>query len=192
MLPELKQLALDTLRDPKGAAPRVLALGLPQQVWWSILALVVVLNAMVYGLFLSFQPPIGILPQITNNPIGYALATGGMFAGLILLFDWIGRALGGQGNLATMLLVVTWLQSVQLIVLTVLSVLGLIVAGLASLLSLGFSLYFFWMLVVFLNEAHRFDSLGKSFALLLLGHLGAAFALSFLLLFAGIAPVGPV
>lgn len=192
MLPELRALVGETLRDPKAAAPRILALPFPTQIWWIALALVVVLNALLYGLFLPFQPPMAILPTITNNPIGYALATGGMYGFLVLLFDWIGRKMGGQGRLHGALVLVTWLQAIQLVVLAGLSVLGLAIPALSAILSLGFSLYFFWMMVVFLNEAHRFESFGKAFALLLIGHFAAAFALSFLLIFAGITPVGPV
>jgi hypothetical protein len=193
MLEHLKHLMIDTLRDPRGTAPRVMALPFTAQVWWLSLGLIVALNALIYAVFLPFSPPIGILPQITGNPIGYALMTGGMFVGLVLLFDWIGRALmGGQGTLLKSLAAVTWLQAVQLIILTALSLLGLVLGGFASLLSLGFSLYFFWLMVVFLNEIHHFQSLGKSFALLLLGHFGAVLALTFLLVFAGITPVGPV
>lgn len=192
MIDVIKKLLIESLRNPRAAAPKVLALPLNMQVWGLVLGLVIVSNAVIYGLFLSFQSPLGILPQITNNPVGYALATGGMFAALVLLFDWIGRMMGGRGDLRTSLVVVTWLQALQLIVLTALSFLGLVLGGLASLVSLAFSIYFFWMLMCFLNAAHQFNSLGRSFTLMLLGHFGAAFALSFLLVLTGFSPVGPV
>jgi hypothetical protein len=188
----LKQLLIDTLRDPRGAAPKVLAIPLSAQVWWLILAIVVALNAVIYGVFLSFQAPIGVLPLVTNNPFGYALATGGMFVALVMMFHWIGGWMGGKGTLRDTLAIVSWLHAVQLVVLTVLSLLGLVLGGLASMLSLGFSVYFFWMLMCFLKEAHQLNSLGQSFLLMVFGHIGAVLALSFLLVLAGVSPVGPV
>lgn len=192
MSDEIKQLLIETLRDPRAAAPKVLSMPLTAQVWWLILATVVTLNSVIYGLFLTAEGPTGVLPWVASDPLGYAVSGGIMYVGLVITFDWIGRLMGGQGTLLRSLVAVTWLQCVQLIVLTVLSVLGLVLGGFASLLSLGFSLYFLWMTAVFLNEAHLFQSLGKSALLLFLGFFANVIALSLLLALTGFFPVGPV
>jgi hypothetical protein len=182
----LWQLALDTIRDPRDAARRILALELPMNALWNALALAVVLNAALFGLSNLVSPPPPDVPIGTVPPIAFALfLAAGLVATIFALFH-IGRTLGGEASFGGIMALLVWLQFLRVLVQAALLVLVPLVPVLAALVVIAAAVLGFWILLNFIDVAEGYDNLLKSLGVLVLSVIAMAFGLSLLLaLFGG-------
>ncbi len=163
-----------TLTNPAEAAKRLLAMRFGPDVLWIAFFLAVILNALVQTLSGFVMPFINPEVQQFAEPLSRTLFVS-VAAILIsvVAFLLVGRVLGGKGSFNDLMTLVVWLQILQIIgqaiILTLVSVLPFLFLP-ASLVMLVLSLY---ITLHFLNEAHRFQSLGKSFLVILLSGLVA-------------------
>lgn len=170
-----KQLFRLTLTDPRGAGQQVIALQLPVQALWMALILTsVLLSLMVSAVFHATPLPqdeVGQLIQMSpayQSPLLFAVINWGQAVISVFVLHWIGRALGGQGELADMLAVMIWLQIVSLTLavgLFLASLLLPILGALAMLLALFWGL---WATIALVDAANRFDNMAKAFGTCLL------------------------
>lgn len=187
-LNDLPSLAMDTLRDPRGMAARLIAMDLGLPTIWTALALGAVLNALIFSVNIMLFPTTFPVPGLFSNPILYAVAmAGGMVISLHLL-TWVGGMMGGQGKLADVAVVLVWLQYLRLAAQAVLLLLTILMPALALMATLVVVFYSLWLLLNFLDVAHRFESLGKSALVLVFTVVGIIIGLSFLIALIG-APV---
>lgn len=168
-----------TLTNPAEAARRLLAMRLGSDVLWLAFFLAVILNALVQTASGFVLPLISPDVEHVAEPISRTLFVS-VSAILIsvVTFLFVGRMLGGVGSFYEVMTLVIWLQILQIagqaIVLAAVSVAPFLFLP-ASLAILLLSLF---ITLHFLNEAHRFASLGKSFLVMLIsGVLAIPFVL---------------
>lgn len=175
-----------SLAHPGDAARAVLSERMTRDVLWSALGLVAVLaTLMIYlrgALFPGLADP-GMDGAINLDltPVSLAFVVFALMTIFVFVLDQVGRSLGGQGNLAAVLLTVAWTQGVFLVLdLGMLAVLALAppLAGIASLAGLVLAIR---ATVHFLNEAHGFGSLGRATLTLVLSLAGLLFGLALIL-----------
>jgi hypothetical protein len=185
----LGELAIETIRDPQGAARRLLALKLPRNVLWTALALVIVLNAAVYGLSNLITPPPAEVPMAALAPVPFAAFLAAGLIGTILGLWYVGRAIGGTGTLEDVMVLLVWLQALRLAVQAALLVLVPLSPVLSSLVVLAAAVIGFWILLNFVDVANGYGSLLKSFGAIALSVLALALGLTLLVtLFGGALP----
>ena len=186
----LKDLAILTLKDPAAAARILMGLQLERGTLWSALFLVVVLNTVLQtGSNLLLPGPSGF-PAMFDVPAVYFFFVGGGLILIVLTIYWAGRAFGGQARMEDVIVLVVWLQFLRVIVQLAVLVLLLAIPVLAALLVFAAALVGLWILAHFVNEAHRFDSLGKSVAVLIAAFIGMVVGMSILLSLVGVGAVG--
>lgn len=170
-------LARESLLDPRSGALRLLAAEIPAQVPMLVLALVSVMNGLVYGLILS--------PVLALSPILLALVSGGVIWVSAWLLSVIGAQLGGHAGVSVMLRVVLWLQLIRLAVQIALVVIGFAIPPLAPIVSMVAGIWMLYMAVCFIAAAHGFETRWKAVAL-----LAAVFVLTLVLASLLVASVG--
>ena len=190
MKSRLQSLVILTITDPAQAAQMLLASRFSRHVLWNALALAVVLNALIY----SAQEMLFPLPTDIVIPRLPALAYFFVMLGLQIIFVHVlkiaGKWLGGQGGLHDILVLVVWLQLLQVLVQVVMTVLFVFTPVFAGLLNLAIMLFSIYILANFINEAHQLKSVWRAFGVLLMASAIIALALSFLLGLAGPSLLG--
>lgn len=190
MIPLLKDLALETLRDPASAARRILSMGLSSQAIWTGVALVAVVNTLLYSLsILQFEGMTGAQTGM-NLPILYlALLSAAMVIGALVL-QWIGKMMGGTAEFLDLLVLLAWLQGLRAVAQAALIALMMVSTSLANLAALALGLYGLWLMAQFVNTAQGWDSLGKAIMSLVLAGVGFVLALSIFVLLIGASSMG--
>ncbi|WP_424986175.1 YIP1 family protein [Microbulbifer sp. S227A] len=162
----LRDLAVLTIKSPAEASRVLLGLQIPREALWTGLALVAVLNGLLFALSNLLVPGPSPLPDVFLVPALYTvLVAGGLLLSIYALF-WTGRFMGGTGTLDDIMLAILWLQGLRVALMVVVIVLILTVPVLSALLVFGASIYGLYILLHFVNRAHRLDSLPKSAAVL--------------------------
>lgn len=185
-----RDLAVETLRNPADAAARLMTLNLPREALWTALVLVAVLNTLIYTLTNIMVPAPTQIPAMLDNPVVFFLiVAGGLFLSIHAIF-WVGRRLGGSGNLGDILLLLIWLQALRVVVQAVTLVLLIVAPVMAAFLVLAAALLGVWILVHFINAAHQLNSLPRAAGILVASILALALGLSFLLSLIGTTFLG--
>lgn len=189
MLP-LKALAKETVLSPRTAAEKILSLTPPREVVWTALALVAVLNTIMFSASLTLLEARDGIVSGLNLPFLYlALMVSAMVIGSMVL-AWIGQIMGGQATLMQLLPLVIWLQALRAAAQLAVLLLIVILPGLADMVSLIIGLYGLWILANFIDVAQGWRSIGKSIMTMLIAGFGFAFGLSVFLLLIGAGSMG--
>jgi len=183
---DIQSLVFETIRSPSTAAARILQINLPKEWLWMALALMSVLNAMVYSVSLQLAPPLdpadGIfLPPVLRSPV---LLTLFLFAALgltVVMLHKLGRAMNGAASLYDVLILITWLQVLRLALQLVMLVLSLFIPAFGALLGLVATVWGVYILATFVNVAHRYDNTMKSAGVMVLSFLAIAVGMSVLM-----------
>ncbi|WP_297772272.1 Yip1 family protein [uncultured Roseovarius sp.] len=192
---QFKALLTQTLFAPREAARVLIGLGLPKQWLWMALALMAVLNSIVYSVTLQMSPPsdpmsMAMMPPAFHSPLLFTLFLFGALAITVLALYWVGRMLGGQAGLSDVLVLVCWLQVLRLILQAAVAFLVVVLPTLAALLIFVASLWGIYILIGFVDSAHRFENMLKSAGVILLSLVAMAVGLSVLLSMIGVAAMG--
>ena len=171
----LKELFVQSLVAPRAAGARIIALQLPPQALWIALALVSILltavfTAIMYSLPLNeaqFAELRQLMPAF-ESPLVVAIQNWGQTVISILLYHWIGRILGGRGQLNDMLAVMIWLQTLVLVLVVAIAVFALILPIVAGLLVIFGLFWLIWATVAFIDAAHRFDNIFTAIGVLII------------------------
>lgn len=183
-------LARETVFDPRRAAGRVLDFDIGRNELWMALLLATALNAILFSLSHYLFPSPLPLSRIFENPMLYAIVQGGGLVILIFVLTWVGNMLGGKGQLGDVLRVMVWLQFMRVLAQVAVVFIGVVLPVLGGIVSLAILVLSLWILLHFLNAAHRFNSLGRSFLVLLLAGLGLSFGISIILTLIGVSATG--
>lgn len=194
----LPELALDTLRDPKGTAERIMGWNLDRGTLYTALFAVAAVNALLASTPVVLSPgsmdeavraALPILGMLERPLMFFALVAGTLVIMIQALF-WAGRAMGGQGQLGEMMVLIVWLQALRAVAQAAILVAGLVAPFLAGLLALGLQLVAFWLFLHFLSAAMRFDSLLRAFGLLIAVATGLFIGLMLILTLLGVSAGG--
>lgn len=179
-----------TLFQPADAARRLIDMRLPSEWLWMALALMAILNAIVYSLSMQVSPgPDGstaLMPAAFQAPILFAGLLFGALALTVIALYHVGRGLGGEAAMPDILVLMTWLQVMRLLVQGSVLVLALGVPGLAALVVLGAAIWGVYILISFIDAAHRFENRFKAAGVIVLSFVAMAIGLSTLLSLVGI------
>ncbi|MFU8836300.1 YIP1 family protein [Roseovarius autotrophicus] len=183
-----------TLFEPRTAAARILALRLPVEAAWAGLALMAVLNTLVYTLSIRMSPPadptaMGVMGPAFHTPLIFAVMLFGALALTALALTYVGRYLGGQGTLTELVPLLAWMQVMRLLVQMAIVVLALAVPVLAAALVLVSAVWGIVILLAFVAVAHGYSSLFRAAGAVVLSIMALAVALSVLLSLVGVTMV---
>lgn len=182
-------LLLQTLFRPRDAARRLLDLRLPYDLLWMALALMAILNSIVYSLSIQLSPsPDGsaaLMPQAFQGPILFAALLFGALALTVIALYYVGQGLGGAATLSDILVLMTWLQVLRLLVQAAVLILALGVPTLAALVVIASAIWGVYILISFIDAAHRFDNRFKAAGVIVLSFVAMAIGLSTLLSLVG-------
>lgn len=163
----LLELARETVVKPQDSARRLMALNLPMAACWRIMALVVVLSVITSQLFFFLLAPGEVMLGVFSSPFLTTLVQGGVLVLTAMAVQGIGRLMGGTGQFADVVLLLSWLQFIMVLLQVVQLAVMLILPPVASLLGLLAAGLFFWLLTNFIAVVHGFRSLGLVFAMVM-------------------------
>ncbi len=179
-----------TLFQPADAARRLIDMRLPSDWLWTALALMAVLNTIVYTLSLQLSPqpdaPSALMPQAFQTPILFAGLLFGALALTVIALYYIGQGLGGEASMSDILVVMTWLQVLRLLVQAAVLILALGVPALGALVVIGAAIWGVYILICFVDAAHRFANRFKAAGVIVLSFVAMAVGLSTLLSLVGL------
>lgn len=169
-LAELVPLARQALTEPREAASRVLALGVPREALWpAFFALIAISTVLIYlATGVTPQAPGAVQPP---PPFEMAALTAAFSAGSVYATWQIGRAMGGTGSFRNTLLVTVFLQAILLAGQVVEILIGLVFAPLGDILSIALLGLAVWLNVNFIDVLHGFGSRWKALGCLVLASL---------------------
>lgn len=152
-----------TFQAPRQAAALLMKLGLPDNARWAALVLMAVASALVmYGVS-EVAPTVGPDGEVlqTPGPFFWAGMVGfGMGMTAVLAYG-VGRWRGGRGSLPDAVLLVAWLQVVQLALVAVQMLLLVVMPPLAAILEIASVVIFLWLISNFVAELHGFQSVAR-------------------------------
>ncbi|WP_417727614.1 Yip1 family protein [Roseovarius sp.] len=190
-----KALLMETLFRPRDAARVLIGFGFPQQSLWMALALMSVLNSIVYSVSLRLSPPTDpaammLMPPAFHSPLLFTVFLFGALAITVFALFWVGRMLGGQAQMSDVLVLICWLQVLRLILQVAVAISALAFPMVAVLLIFLSSIWGIYILIGFVDSAHRFDNMFKSAGVIVLSIVAMAVGLSILLSLIGVAAMG--
>lgn len=178
-----------TLRDPRGAARVILRVPLPLSGRWAALVLMAVLSAVLMQALQALLPP-PVAPDGTAlEPVGPFFWAGMVAVGMVLtslMVFAVGRWRGGKGELPDAVILIAWLQFIQLLVVAAQILLMVVLPFVAPVLEIVGVILFLWLLVNFVAEMHGFRSLGLVFLGVIITFVGFVFGMSLLLMLLGV------
>lgn len=187
---DILALVVETVRRPADAARRIIGWRIESSLLWMGFALTVVLNTLLFHVSSLVYPasPGGLpVPALFSSPFLYALLMGLGLLLMTLVLTRVGNWLGGHGQFQDVLALLVWLQFLRLAAQLAVLVLVMLLPPFAALVTLAIGLLSLWILLNFVNAAHGFNSLGRSFATLILAILGISVGLSVLLSLFGVS-----
>lgn len=181
----IRDLVILSVTKPAEAARQILAFQVPREALWTALFLAAVLNTLFYQLSRFLMPGPSPFPGALESPgIYLGLVAAGLIITIYAIFR-AGRMMGGQGTLDDVMKLMIWLQFLRVIAQIATLVLAFTIPMLAALMVLAATIAGLFIMINFIDQAHRFGSLGKAIGVLLLSGFALAFFVSILLTFAG-------
>ncbi|WP_170463637.1 YIP1 family protein [Ruegeria arenilitoris] len=168
----IAQLAVLTLTNPAQAARQLLALRPGREVLWLAFALAVVLNGIIQlGIEQMVPVPEGE-PVLPPEPVflGLLRSAGTMMLS-VAAFLFVGRFLGGRASFEDILTLTIWLQYLQIAAMVITLAVTIVLPFLMVMFLLATAVISLYVTLHFLNEAHQFGSLAKSFGVIVLSAL---------------------
>lgn len=175
-------LLLAIVRYPRSAARLIMKLELPTAALWPYLGLVSISYALSGYLATTHSPPSEMRSLLESiGPMIHAAIVFAYTATLCFGLVRLGALMGGLGGFAQALALMTFLPFMFLVLQTLAFLLIPISFDLFAFVNLFLFGYSIWITICFIDELHRYDSLGKSFMLWLLVHFVMVIAGVFLM-----------
>ncbi len=183
--------ALRTLKDPREGARMVLALNLTRRERWDLLLLTVVFSAILakFSVFLSAATD-AEAGLFAASPFSLGLVQLALMLFAVFAVHYLGRRMGGSGDLDGAIVIVAWLQFIMICLQIAQLLLVLVAPALALLIGLAGLVLFFWMLTQFIMELHGFKSALTVFLAVFLSLFALAVLLSILIGLSGVIVPG--
>ncbi|QQA44695.1 YIP1 family protein [Pelagovum pacificum] len=167
------RLMVATVQDPPQVARGMFGLGLPRSVLWPALALVVILSVLLVALASIVLPPVPRTEStIMLTPMSYTLILAGLLTISVFALNGAAQMLGGHGRFEDSLLTVIWVTAIQVVAQAIQIVLTLAAPFLSVVFLTATLVVSLWVLVHFINEAHKFNSLGRAFMTIVVSVIG--------------------
>lgn len=183
--------AIDTLRNPRAAAARIIAENLPAAVLWTMLVAVVAVSVVLgQGSLLVATGGAAVDNPYLANPLVMWGLQCALLVVMVHAIHHIGRAMGGQGVFEDTLALVVWLQFVMACLQVVQTAALFILPPVADIIGVVGLVVFLWLLTQFIAAAHGFTRLGVVFVMILVSAFGITFLLSIVLSMLGIVVPG--
>lgn len=182
-----------SFRDPAAAYRHLRALNLRPEASWIALAVSVLLSTLLAALSAAAQPEMmmPVLREMIAQPISFAmLQMAGLAIGTWLLTAF-GRAAGGRGSFADLLLAMAWIELLFLASQAVQTVLQLVSPLLAGLFGLVATVIVVWISVQMIRTAHGFANAILVFFGIIATLIATVFLLSIVAAALGIVPEIP-
>ncbi len=184
------RLVVESVKAPRAAAARLLALSIPVQLLWqaalAVAAASAVLSWIANAMFpMPLETPWEVL---TASPLRMALA---QLAGMLLVagaMSGLGQVFGGRGRFVQALALAIWIETVLLLVQLAQVVLLLLFPLFASALGVAAFVLFLWMLTQFTAALHGFERGFVVFMGIIAALFVAALAMAVLLGMFGFVP----
>lgn len=182
MLPLFRQ----SLANPRDAAHRLLSIQQLAAFGPQAIVLVAALSALMAGGLSGGELPMPAGEGTVNlSPLAYA-AVLLLILGLgSVTLTVAGRALGGTGTVAGALVLVAWLQAIDVALQVVVLVVAIVMPPLLPLIALAGLAALLWCLMGFVQALHGFGP-GRALGAILLAALGLGVTLAVLLGFSGL------
>jgi Na+/melibiose symporter-like transporter len=175
-----RDLVVETIRRPASAARTIVTFNPPPEALWIALALVGVLNTILFTLTNIVVPGPSTLPAALTSPLVILMIViGGLILSALALY-LAGRALGGAGPLRDILLLMIWLQAMRFLAQAVTLVMLFVAPIFAVVFVMAVNLLSIWILLHFINAVHHLESLIRSAGVLIAAIVGLSLALSLL------------
>ncbi|MGI3211656.1 Yip1 family protein [Roseovarius tibetensis] len=187
---DVLDLLRQTLFQPREAARLLIDMRLPSQWLWLALVLMAILNSIFYTLSVQINPPTdpsaALMPPVFQAPILFAVLLFGALALTVIALSFVGQGLGGAAEMTDILVLLTWLQVLRLLVQAGVLVLALGAPALAAIAVIVSAVWGVYILIGFVDAAHRFDNRFKAAGVIVLSFVAMAIGLSTLLSLVGI------
>lgn len=182
----LRALVATTVTNPAEAARQLLSLNLGRETLWLALVLAVVLNALLHVLTNILVPVDDPeLQLLTNSLVTYVALAGGGLLLSIAAFFYVGRKMGGAGSFEDVMVLMVWMQFLRVLVQVISLIFMLAIPGLFVLLAFAAAILWLYIIVHFIDQAHRFGSPLKALGVLVLSALAIAVVVTVLLSLVG-------
>ena len=159
-------LLLAIVRYPRSAARLIMKLELPTAALWPYLGLVSISYALSGYLAATHSPPSEMRSLLEGiGPMFHAAFFFAYTASLCFGLARLGALMGGLGGFAQALALMTFLPFMFLVLQAVALLLIPISFDLFTFANFLLFAYSIWITICFIDELHRYDSLGKSFML---------------------------
>ncbi|WP_299843821.1 Yip1 family protein [uncultured Roseovarius sp.] len=194
---DFKGLIRQSLFAPADAARLLLSLQLPRQWLWMALALMSVLNSIVYSIGIRLSAPtdptaMAMIPPLFQSPLLFTIF---LFGGLVITvftLTWVGQSMGGKAQLSDILVVIAWMQVLRLLFQVAVTVMGILSAQLSAMFVLAGSFWGIYILTGFLNTAHDFGNWIKALGVMILAGIAMAIGLTMIMTVIGATIMGAV
>ncbi len=184
------RLAVLSVKDPKQAARILMDMQLETEVLRNALLLVALVNTFLFVFSVEFIGLSSPYPAFFNAPfVNFAIMVVGL-ALMVASLVFTGRVMGGSATIRDVLVLVIWVQIVQAAIQIMAYLALLFVPLVANILTLAGGLIGLYMLVHFINESHKFNSIGKSAMVMIAALLGVVIGLSIVAIMVGGPDVG--
>ncbi len=183
-----------SLTEPAEMAGKVIAMRPDPAAMWTAVALMAILNVLFLA-FMQFLSPVPVAMQqeaIQLPPFALTALIWMLLVLWILTTSYIGRLLGGQGDLHSTLTLMVWFHCVNLTLEAgqlLLMIISPYLAALASVIMFGALI---WCIMNFINVLHGFENLLKSVVTLALSVFAMGLIAGLILVLFGITPGGTV
>ncbi|WP_299675503.1 YIP1 family protein [uncultured Roseobacter sp.] len=184
------QLALETLRNPKGAAAEIMSWQIPRSVLWMAAALIAILSTFMSTLSNMVIPVPAPLTGMVSNPFTLFMIIAGGFIITVHALFWAGRAFGGSEDMSDLLALLVWMQTLRVVAQVAIILSVLLLPVLASFLVLFVAAATLWVFLNFISVGLQLNSLMRAFFVLIAGAVAMSLGLSFILSMIGVGAMG--
>lgn len=167
------ELAVQTLRDPRGTSEQIMDWQIDRNTLYIALGAVCALTALLVGTTQAIRPPtdpelIQAVPALAllDRPLALFVLTAGSLVVMIHALFWAGRAMGSDGALSDLLVLMIWLQALRLAAQLGVFVLSAVVPAIGGLVAIAVMITAFWLMLHFISAALRFNSLLRALGVL--------------------------
>ena len=188
----VKDMVVLSVTDPAEAARRLMALELSREALWTALALAAVLNTLLFTLSEVLNPSPQPAAGMMDSPVMFFLIVAGGLVGTIYSIFWVGGMMGGKGSLQDVMTLMVWMQFLRVLVQGAAIFLMMVIPILSALLVFAATVIGIYIFLHFVDQAHRFQSLGKAAVALIGSVLALALALAILLSLVGGPMLGDI
>ncbi|MFK7881300.1 YIP1 family protein [Roseobacter sp.] len=185
-----KQLAWLSLREPKTAAAQILSWKVERNTLW-LLATVVIICTTIVSVISNYLVPVpDPYASLVAQPFRLFMIMAGVFLISVHMLFWVGRALGGKGDMNDLLSLLVWLQILRAGAQVVVVIAVLLSPVLAAFLVLFVLVATLWILLNFTSIGLQLESLSRAFVVCLVTLFAIVFAIALVGPMIGIGALG--